>query len=471
VLYAPININIAPILALTNINTVILCGQLFDDKGGVMKRSISKYLNDWRYSSRRKPLLLRGARQVGKTWVVRNFAQQFEYFCEVNFEEDEKISVIFNGPLTPTVIINKLSAYTGIPIQAEKTLLFFDEIQACPNALRSLRFFKEKLPELHIISAGSLLEFALGEIPSFGVGRIQSLFMYPMSFKEFLISQDEEILLDNIEKRGKYEPIPEPLFSKLVGIYQTYLIIGGFPAVVNEYIKTGSINDSLEVIDELIQGFRDDFSKYKKNIPQLRIDETFISTATQAGGKFKYSKVNQDLPAYQIKDALNLLILAGLAHKIYHSSAQGIPLHAQVNEKRFKVIPCDTGIYQRMLGANISDMIVADKTELINKGAVAEIATGTELLAYSSPKKSHYLYYWHRESRGSNAEVDYLIELNGEIIPVEVKSGTKGSMQSLRLFLDSHKSSYGIRTSLENGGEYDNIKVIPACTLFNIFSQ
>jgi len=433
-----------------------------------MRRIISQYLNEWLVSSRRKPLLLRGARQVGKTWVVRNLAKQFEYFCEVNFEEDDRVSAIFDGALTPNGIVKKLSAYTGIPIQAGKTLLFFDEIQSCPKALRSLRFFKEKLPELHIVSAGSLLEFALGEIPSFGVGRIQSLFMYPMSFKEFLIAQGEELLLENIENKGTFEPIAEPLLSKLIGLYQIFLIIGGFPAVVKEYIQSGSINNAIELIDELIQGFRDDFAKYNKHIPQLRIDETFISTATQAGGKFKYSKVNQNLPAYQIRDALTLLVLAGLAYKVYHSSAQGIPLHAQVNEKRFKVIPCDVGLYQRMLGANISDLIVAEKDDLINRGAIAEVATGTELLVYLSPKKNHILYYWHRESRGSNAEVDYLAELNNEIIPVEVKAGTRGKMQSLRMFLESHESPYGIRTSLENAGEYEDIKVIPACTLFNL---
>ena len=436
-----------------------------------MDRIISRYLNDWRSSNRRKPLLLRGARQVGKTWVVRHLAKQFDFFCEVNFEEDERISAIFNGPLTPEIIVAKLSAYTGIPIQIGKTLVFFDEIQACPNALRSLRFFQEQLPQLHLISAGSLLEFALGKIPSFGVGRIQSLFMYPMNFKEFIIAKGGKILLDNLENRGKFEPISEPLFDKVIELYKTFLIIGGFPEVVKSYIQFRNINDSIEILDELIQGFRDDFMKYKNHIPQLRIDEAFISTATQAGGKFKFSKVNRDIPAYQIKDALDLLVLAGLAHKVYHSSAQGIPLHAQVNEKKYKVIPCDVGLYQRMLGADISDLIVAERGELINKGAIAEVMTGTELLSYLSPKKSHCLYYWHRETRGSNAEVDYLIEVNNKIIPIEVKSGTKGTMQSLRIFLNSHQSPYGIRTSLENGGEYENIKVIPACTLFNIFKS
>lgn len=433
-----------------------------------MKRTITKYLNEWQASNRRKPLLVRGARQVGKTWAVRNLSEKFKYFCEINFEEDSKVSVIFSDSLSSEAIVEKLSAYTGVPINPGESLLFLDEIQASPDALRSLRFFQEKLPQLHVIAAGSLLEFAIGEIPSFGVGRIQSLFMYPMSFKEFIMAQGDEILLENLEKREKFESITQPLLDKVIGLYKIYLIIGGFPEVVKHYIEHRNINDSLEVLDELIQGFRDDFAKYKKHIPLLRIDETFISTATQAGGKFKYSQVNRNLPAYQIKDALELLVLAGLVYKIYHTSAHGIPLHSQVNEKKYKVIPCDVGLYQRMLGGSVSDLIVTDRNDLINKGPIAEIVTGTELVAYSSPKKSHSLYYWHRESRGSNAEVDYLIELDGQIIPIEVKSGTKGKMQSLRIFLDTHDSPYGIRISLENAGEYENIKVIPACTLFNL---
>ncbi len=457
-------------MGLTNINLGVILGLTKTNKDNFkMNRTIAAYLNDWRNSTRRKPLLLRGARQVGKTWSVRDLAKRFDFFCEINFEEDARVSAIFDGSLSPESIVEKLSAYTGVPIKAGETLIFLDEIQACPNALRSLRFFQEKAPRIHVVAAGSLLEFALGELPSFGVGRIQSLFMYPMSFQEFLLAQGEERLVQHLENRGKFDPVAEPLFSKLIDLYKMFLIIGGFPEVVMEYSQSRDISGAMEILDELIQGFRDDFVKYKKHIPQLRLDETFISTAIQAGGKFKYAKVNPDLPAYQVRDALNMLVLAGLAHKVHHSSAQGVPLRAQANEKIYKVIPCDVGLYQRMLGADISDLIVAERGEVINKGAVAEVATGTELIAYSSPKKSHALYYWHRQSRGSNAEVDYVVELANKIIPVEVKAGTKGKMQSLRMFLDSHQSPYGIRTSLENGGEYDDIKVIPACALFNIY--
>jgi uncharacterized protein len=432
-------------------------------------RSICEHLKKWKKSTRRKVLLLRGARQVGKTWATRELAKDFKYFCEINFEENRDIISLFKGSLDPQSIVSQIEAYTKTPIQEGKTLLFFDEIQECPDALRSLRFFQEKLPKLHVVAAGSLLEFALSEIPSFGVGRIQSLFMYPMSFKEFLNAQGESHLIDFIQNKQLFESIPEVLFDKLVANYKTYMMIGGFPEVVEHYRQSSKINECLEILDELIQSFRDDFSKYKKRIATLRIDEVFTSCATQAGGKFKYSQANPNLPAYQVKDTLELLILAGLVHKVYHSSAQGSPLNAQVNHKRFKVIPCDIGLYQRLTGGDISELVIAENNQLINKGAIAEIITGTELLAYSSPKKKSSLYYWHRESRASNAEVDYLIEFKGEIIPIEVKAGSSGKMQSLRLFLETHQSPYGIRTSMENFAEYDNIKVIPAFALFLLF--
>lgn len=433
-----------------------------------MYRSIAESLITWKTSDRRKSLLLRGARQVGKTWTVREFSKNFEQFCEINFEEDSRISSIFSLSLEPNAIVEKLSAYTGVSIIAGKTLLFFDEIQSCPDALRSLRFFYEKLPDLHVVAAGSLLEFALAEMPSFGVGRVQSLFMYPMNFKEFLLANDQINLVNHIESLELYEPIESILFSKLTEYYRNFMLIGGFPAVVNDYIEKKDIMACMAILDELIQGFRDDFAKYQKQIPQLRIDETFSSIASQAGGKFKYSKVNSNLPAYQVRDALELLLLAGLAHKVYHTSAQGLPLHSQINEKKIKIIPCDIGLYQRLHGLDIAELISSDSNELVNKGAAAEIITGTEFISYSSPNRKAQLYYWHKEN-GSNAEVDYLTVVNDEVIPVEVKSSARGKMQSLRLFLKTHSSSYGIRTALENSSTYGEIRVIPACALFKLY--
>ena len=422
----------------------------FNNRREHLKRSIALDLLKWKASDRRKALLLRGARQVGKTWSVRELGKSYKFYCEINFEEDDRVKSIFEGPLTPTILIEKISIYCKTTIVPHDSLVFFDEIQACPRAIRSLRFFQEKNPDIHIIAAGSLLEFAISEIPSFGVGRLQSLFMYPMSFKEFLETMESEAFVNFIQKAEPHLPIEPSIFEVALEHYRKFLILGGFPEVVHCYSQDRDIKSCMEILDELILGFRDDFAKYKKRIPQIRIDETFSSTSQQAGAKFIYSKVNPNLPIHQTKDALELLVMSGLVHKVYHSSAQGIPLLAQVDEKKFKVIPCDVGLYQRMLKTDISELITDSNIELINKGALAEVAVGNEILAYSSPKNKNTLFYWHREQRGSNAEIDYLLEDHGAIIPVEVKAGGKGKMKSMKIFLDSHPSIVGVRVSLEN---------------------
>lgn len=430
-----------------------------------MKRDIAFYLLEWKSSERRKPLLLRGARQVGKTWAVRELGRTYDYFCEVNFEETPEVRIFFEGNLTPSPVLEKLSVYYGVPIIPGKTLLFFDEIQACENAIRILRFFYEKAPDIHVAAAGSLLEFALESIPSFGVGRIQSLYMYPLSFSEFLTAMNEDSLLKIIEKSNADNPIDSPFFHRLIELYRTYSMIGGFPEVVADYISNRDINGCMDILDSLISNFEDDFGKYKTRVPGGRLQDVFRALPIQAGAKFVYKKVSEDLHNIQIKDALDLLIKAGLAYKILHSNGQGLPLGAGADQKKFKTILCDVGLYHRLSGLDIREILTADSAGLINKGASAEVFTGTELMSYSSPHRKNALYYWHREARNSNAEVDYLIVHNGKIIPLEVKAGTKGSMKSLRIFLDSHNSAMGIRLSLENFSVYENIHVYPLFAL------
>lgn len=203
-------------------------------------------------------------------------------------------------------------------------------------------------------------------------------------------------------------------------------------------------------------------------VPPSRLEEVFHSIAMQSGAKFKYSNVHPDLSSAQGKQALDLLVLAGLAHKIIHSDAQGLPLGGQVNPKRFKVIPCDTGLYQRLSGLSLSSQLVMPDSSLVNAGAVAEVFTGTELLANANPRIRQQLYYWHRERRGSNAETDYVMQLENFVIPIEVKSGSRGSMQSMRMFLDSHPSPYGIRTAMEPFSQYANIQVVPLYALWTV---
>lgn len=426
-----------------------------------MLRIIDKELFAWKKDPKRKTLLIRGARQVGKTYSVRKLGQKFKHLLEINLEENKAVHKFFEESLTPQQINEKLSVYFNIPIRPQETLLFFDEIQACPNALRSLRFYFEKMPELHVVAAGSLLEFALSEIPSFGVGRISSLYMYPLTFSEFLWALDETKLHDLILNSDEDHPLDDVFHQRLLDRFKTFQVLSGMPAVLQAYIDTKDVRACQISIDELISNIQDDFAKYKKRAPVLKLQEIFRSVVFQAGEKFKYSKVSPTEPSQGYKDALELLIKAGLAHKIHHTSAQGIPLGAQIDLKKFKVIVFDTGIQQRLFGLDLAQYMVSHTRDLINKGSLAESFVGLEILKHQSCRLKSQLYYWHREAKSSNAEVDYVIQKGEQIIPVEVKSGTKGQMQSLFLFLKERKLPYGIRISHENFNRFDNIITYP----------
>ena len=426
-----------------------------------MRRYIDKDLQEWRDLKDRKVLLIRGARQIGKTFSIRHMGETFQHLLEVNFEEDKEVKAFFDGSLNPLGIVEKLAAYYTVPIIPGKTLLFFDEIQACPEAISSLRFFYEKMPDLHVVGAGSLLEFALSEIPSLGVGRLSNLFMYPLSFSEFLAALNETSLIEMIDCSGYNNPLDAVFHKKLINRLKTYLITGGMPAVVKKYIDTHDLLQCQNILDELIVTFIDDFAKYKKKASVERLEEVFRNVALQSGQKFKYSKIDKHFLSYLYKDALNLLVKAGIVVKIHHTSANGIPLGAQIDHKKFKTNLFDIGIQQRLMGLDLSELLVSDDFNVINKGSLAETFTALELLAYGNPRIKQNLYYWHREARSSNAEVDFVIQRNDKVIPLEVKAGTKGQMQSLRLFMEEKKLDFGIRISMENFCEYEEIRVCP----------
>jgi len=433
-----------------------------------MKRSIERFINEWVNDPQRKVLLLRGARQVGKTWSIRETGKQFKHYLEINFEMDKSVHTFFKGDLNPDEICNNLSAYYNVPVRDGQTLLFFDEIQACLPAISSLRFFYEKRPGLHLAAAGSLLEFALREIPSFGVGRIQFLFMYPMSFAEFLWAKQELQLYELLRKCSPDKPLNEAFHHKLINYLKQFLITGGLPEVVKTFVTTGELNQAQKVLDQLITGLDDDFAKYKERVPAYRLREVFQAVAAQSGNKFIIAKASENLNNKQIHECLTLLEMAGLVHKIKHSSADGIPIGSGVNHKKFKVIMFDHGIFQRLLGLDLSKHLPAEDFETINKGNLAEQFAGTEILKHQNPQKKSQLYYWHREKRGSSAEVDYIIQKSDKIIPVEIKSGSQGKMQSMWMFLKEKSQENGIRISLENFAYYSGIDVYPLYGIENI---
>ena len=434
-----------------------------------LERNVDIELLRWRELLDRKPLLIRGARQVGKSSAVRNLSKQFDFFIEINFDEQPQFRSLFENNADISELLMQLSLITNTKVIEGKTLLFLDEIQACIPAISLLRYFYEKTPGLHVIAAGSLLEFALSELPSFGVGRVRSLFMYPFSFSEFLIALNEKPLLGVLKQSAPDRPIAVIFHDKIKKYFKKFLIIGGMPEVVRVFVASGDLLEVQRVLDDLVISVQADFVKYKDKIPSARIKAVFDSIVQQVGTKYRYSSSLTTLSNVQIKQVVDLLEMAGLVYSVIHTASNGIPLGAEIDLKKRKLLIFDTGIFQRILGLDVASLLLLDDFNVINKGNIAELFVGLEILKSSSVYDKVNLFYWHREAKNSQAEVDFVIQKQDQIIPIEVKAGTKGSMQSMYLFLEEKKTSYGIRLALENFSQYDTIKVYPLYAVQNIF--
>lgn len=314
-----------------------------------ISRNIDKELIAWKDDSMRKPLLLRGARQVGKSSAVRHFGKEFKYFAEVNFERHKAIKTFFQGDIDVHMITQKISNYIKVPMIAGKTLLFFDEIQECPEAIMALRFFKEEYPELHVIAAGSLLEFTLEELPTFGVGRIHSLFMYPMTFDEFLVANNEEGLISMRNESDSQHPLDTAFHEKPIEYFRIYLLVGGMPESVLAWIKTHDFNRCRNIQEDIILTYEDDFGKYKKRVNPDLLRTTMRGICHQAGEKLSFTTISKDYRSSQIREAIRLLTLAGIVTPVVATSGNGIPLDAEANEKSMKILFLDPGLLLAVL--------------------------------------------------------------------------------------------------------------------------
>jgi predicted AAA+ superfamily ATPase len=291
--------------------------------------------------------------------------------------------------------------------------------------------------------------------------------MYPFTYKEFLSACGEDALWDRVCESSPEKPLYEAFHEKCLEYLKKFLIIGGMPAIIADYAENGQIVNSQNILNDLIISLKADFSKYKKRVPDLRIQTAFDAAVNQSGGRFNFAKVEQ-LNYRQIKEGLGLLQNAGLLIPVIHSSANALPLGGEANFKKQKFLLLDTGILQRLLDMELSEIILNNDISLINKGAIAEQFAGLELLKSSSCYSQGSLYFWSREKPQSSAEIDYVVQKNGKIIPIEVKSGSSGKMQSMFVFLNEKKSEYGIRTSFENFSVYDKIRVYPLYAIGNI---
>lgn len=426
-----------------------------------LKREIDRHLEAWARGPGRKPLLLRGARQIGKTTAIRHLAERFDSFIEINFEDDASFNNAFNGDFDIPRILAAVELRKRTKIVPGRTLLFLDEIQLCPRAISCLRYFYEKIPQLHVVATGSLLEFAFGEMDGFGVGRIRSMFMHPMSFAEFASAMGEDVPLEHARAATFESPLFPEGHEMMLDCLKSFLVVGGMPAAVRAFAETKSLLAAQEQHRDILVSLKADFGRYKKRIPASRVVTVFNSVIEQTGRKFTYSDPKAGLSYAQAKDCTTLLKMAGLIYRVDSCHANGIPLGADVKANDNKFLPLDTGLYLTAGGLDISDWVLDPPAKFVNRGVLAEMFTGHELVKAGSPFEERRLYFWHRESRNSNAEVDYVVQFRNGVLPIEVKSGVRGSMKSLRIMMEEKKLALGVRTSEENFGTVDRVRIIP----------
>ncbi len=428
-----------------------------------MYRFIEEELKKWRTQEEPIPLLLRGARQVGKSFIVEKFAKEnFKNFISINFEYEEELKEYFEN-LNPKIIIEKLSVLKGEKISPGETLLFLDEIQLCPKAILSLRYFHEKMPDLHVIGAGSLLDFALrSEDISLPVGRIQFVYMQPLSFIEYLIAADLPHYIDYLKELKLNKEQDNVIHKKLLEEIRRYFILGGMPKVLKTYFSSVDFSDSFMVQDRINQVYKADFAKYASMAKKQYLEKVFAAVPKLVKEKFKYSTVDSEARSANLKEAFELLNQARVVTKVKSTSGAGLPFEAEASEKHFKAIFLDIGLMQKILGMDtgISKAIIESQDfHSIAAGALAEQFVGQELLAYQSVYSEKNLYYWQRD-KGS-AEVDYLIAIDGKIIPLEVKAGKTGRLKSMKLFIEKYKCPFGIRISQKDFSFQDQILSVP----------
>lgn len=383
------------------------------------------------------------------------------------------------------MIVQKIAIYINVPIEEGKTLLFLDEIQECPEAIMALRFFKEDYPGLHVIAAGSLLEFTLQELPTFGVGRIHTLFMYPMTFDEFLNANNENGLISMKKQADSQHPLDAAFHEKLIEYFRIYLLVGGMPEAVLAWIKTHNFNQCSHIQEDIILTYEDDFSKYKKRVSPDLLRTTLHGICHQPGEKITFKQISADYRSSQIREAVRLLTLAGLVIPVIATSGNGIPLDAEANEKNMKILLLDSGLLLSVLQleGNLAQHLVelimtGSPQDLVKKGGLVEMVAGLELLRNKPCVQRQKMFYWEK-SGNSIAEIDYLDTFHLKVTPIEIKSGTQGGMKSLWQFMREKRLTEAIRCSFENFGEFtytdpqaDNaerhITIIPLYALENL---
>ena len=416
-------------------------------RGIAMYREITDELIKWKDSRRRKPLMITGVRQCGKTYVLKELGEQyFDNTCYINFESNSNYANIFDFDFDVNRIVDELELMQRTKIVPGKTLLIFDEIQECPKAITSLKYFCENLQDLHLVCAGSLLGVALKqENISFPVGKVNRMQMYPMSFKEFVVAMGEERYISLFEKWDVNRIIPEGYSRPMGQLLKTYFAVGGMPEVVRDYITNKNFQTVTEIQDEILSDYADDFSKHApiSEIEKLRmIWESVPKQLAKDNNKFVFSHVKEGKRAHELEAALGWLKNAGLIYILELVQNAEVPLAFNADATYFKVYMSDIGLLSRRLGVSIGDYMSENDTLKTSKGAITENYVMNELLYQ---KKTSY--YW---KSGNTAELDFIYENDGKVIPVEVKAATNTQAKSYKQFSKKYEQKLGFKVSLKN---------------------
>ena len=423
-----------------------------------MNRELYNSLLSWKKSKNRKPLLLQGARQVGKTYLINQFGKnEYQNFISLNFEENPGLTTLFEKELSPKVIIENIGLYLGHKISSDNTLLFFDEIQAAPKVLTSLKYFYEQAEEFHIIAAGSLLGVSVGKQTPFPVGKVNFLRLYPLTFLEYLNAFDEGLIADKLINITSIEQFPDAIHDKLLKHLKIYMFLGGMPEVLQDYYKNRDISASRQIQNDILEAYSKDFSKYSDKTQAIKTSEVWNSIPNQLAKenkKFKYSDVKKRTRASTYQQTIEWLKSAGLINIAYQISVPKLPLSGYMDITKFKVYLLDTGLLGAML--NLAPEIIIDPNNLFREynGAFTENFVATQLVS----KSIENLYYW---TSRSEAEVDFIIQKENEILPIEVKSGFGKNIKSLRSYADKYNPKRLYRLSPRNFDKSDNFINVP----------
>ncbi len=412
-----------------------------------MKRYFDTYLRSWKNNKRHKPLIIRGARQVGKTYSIDKFGREnFKYYLKVNAEQDTGLKAAFQSK-NPQLIITELSALFGIPVVEGETLLFIDEIQMIPEAIASLRYFYEQMPALHVVAAGSLLDHTLNELNySMPVGRVEFAYLFPLSFEEFLLANQQKGLLDYIDSFDTGSRYSGAVHQKIIEFLRLYFFVGGMPEAVQVYTETNNLIEVEKVHSGILTSLQYDFAKYGSRKQQEYLKDCLLYAARNVGKKVRYVNINKNVHSAYLKEALSKLEMSRVLHLVRRTKSSKAPINQYVDNNVFKPLFLDIGLI-----CNVAKIKLTDIHNLVTdfEGALAEQFVGQELLASHEFYEDAKLYYWLREAKNTNAEVDFLFQMNNSIYPVEVKAGKTGTLKSLQLYLAEKRETTGIRFNLD----------------------